>query len=67
MHIRYIGHAILPTPASSSLALKLVHHVPNTTRNLFSMSKLSNDNDVFMELHPRDFFCKGSGHESTHS
>jgi hypothetical protein len=58
MHIHNIGHAILPTPSSRSLALKHILHVPQECHNLLSMSKLSNDNNVFIELHPCDLFVK---------
>jgi histone deacetylase 1/2 len=58
MRIHNIGHAILPTPSSRSLALNRVLHVPKATRNLLSMSKLSSDNNVFIELHPHDLFVK---------
>ena len=52
MHIHNIGQAVLSTPSSRSLALNRVLHVPQATRNLLSMSKLSHDNNVLIELHP---------------
>jgi histone deacetylase 1/2 len=58
MRIHNGGHAILPTPSSKPLDLNRVLHVPNATRNLLSMSKLSRDNNVFIELHPHDLFVK---------
>ena len=58
MRIHNIGHATLSTPSSRSLALNRVLHVPHATRNLLSMSKLSHDNNVFIELHPHDLFVK---------
>jgi hypothetical protein len=58
MHIHNVGQAILSTPSSRSLALNNVLHVPKATRNLLSMSKLSHDNNVFIELHPHDLFVK---------
>ena len=58
MHIHNFGHAILPTPSSRSLALKHVLYVPDATRNLLSMSKLSRDNNVFIDLHPHDLLVK---------
>jgi histone deacetylase 1/2 len=58
MRIHNIGHASLPTLSSKPLELKHVLHVPQAHHNLLSMSKLSNDNNVFIELHPRDLFVK---------
>jgi histone deacetylase 1/2 len=58
MCIHNIGHATLPTPSSKSLNLNHVLHVPQARHNLLSMSKLSNDNNVFIELHPPDLFVK---------
>jgi hypothetical protein len=58
MRIHNIGHAILPTPSYKMLDLKHVLHVPQARNNILSMSKLANDNNVFIELHPRDLFVK---------
>jgi hypothetical protein len=58
MHIHNIGHALLPTPSSKQLHLNDVLHVPKVTRNMLSMSKLSQCNNVFIELHPYDLFVK---------
>jgi histone deacetylase 1/2 len=58
MRIHNIGHAILPTPSSKQLELKKILHVPQAHSNLLSMSKLSKDNNVFIELHPNDLFVK---------
>jgi histone deacetylase 1/2 len=58
MRIHNVGQAVLSTPSSRSLALNNVLHVPKATRNFFSMSKLSHDNNVFIELHPLDVFIK---------
>src|SRR5207237_9909820 len=58
MHIHNIGHALLPTPSSKPLHLNSVLHVPHVTRNLLSMSKLTLDNPIFVELHPYDLFVK---------
>jgi histone deacetylase 1/2 len=54
MRIHNIGHAILPTPSSKQLALNHILHVPQARNNLLSMSKLSRDNNIFIELHPHD-------------
>jgi hypothetical protein len=58
MLIHNIGHASLPTLSSKPLDLKHVLHVPQAHHNLLSMSKLSNDNNVVIELHPHDIFVK---------
>jgi hypothetical protein len=58
MRIHNIGHATLSTPSSRSLDLKQILHVPQACNNLLSMSKLSNDNNVSIELHPYDLFVK---------
>jgi histone deacetylase 1/2 len=58
MRIHNVGQAVLSTPSSRSLALHNVIHVPKATRNFLSMSKLSNDNNVCIELHPHDLFVK---------
>jgi histone deacetylase 1/2 len=58
MNIHNIGHALIPTSASRPLHLNHVLHVPQVTRNLLSMSKLTLDNPVFVELHPYDLFVK---------
>jgi histone deacetylase 1/2 len=58
MRIHNIGHALLPTPSSKPSNLNRVLHVPDSTSNLLYMSKLSRDNNVFIELHPYDLFVK---------
>jgi hypothetical protein len=58
MRIHNIGHAILPTPSSKQLALNHILHVLQARNSLLSMSKLSRDNNVFIELHPHDIFVK---------
>jgi hypothetical protein len=59
MHIHNVGQAVLSTPSSRSLALNNVLHVPKATRNLLSMSKLSHNNNIFIEFHHHDLFVKG--------
>ena len=49
------------------LVLNDVVHVPQADKNLASMSRLSTDNNVFFETHPRYFFYKGPGNEGTSS
>jgi hypothetical protein len=58
MRIHNIGHATLCTLSSRSLDLKQIFDVPQAHNNLLSMSKLSNDNNVFIELHSHDLFVK---------
>jgi hypothetical protein len=58
MRIYNIGDAIFPTPSSKQLDLNQILHVPQARNNLLSMSKLSHDNNVFIELHPHDLFVK---------
>jgi histone deacetylase 1/2 len=58
VRIHNIGHATLLIPSSKSLDLKHILHVPQDRNNLLSMSKLANDNNVFIELHPHDLFIK---------
>jgi histone deacetylase 1/2 len=58
MRIHNIVHATLSTPSSRSLDLKQILHIPQARNNILSMSKLSNDNNAFIELHPHDLFVK---------
>jgi hypothetical protein len=58
MNIHNIGHALLPTPSSKPLKFNSILHVPHVTRNLLSLSRLTHDNPVFVELHPYDLFVK---------
>jgi hypothetical protein len=60
MHITHIGQSILTT-LSHPLHLKNVHHVPSVTRNLLSVKKNSQDNNVFFEFHPWYLFIKDRG------
>ncbi|KAI4338296.1 hypothetical protein L6164_016638 [Bauhinia variegata] len=41
-----------------SLSLKNVLHVPHITKNLLSISKLTKDNNVFLEFHPNHCLVK---------
>uniref|UniRef100_A0A803Q8D0 Integrase catalytic domain-containing protein n=1 Tax=Cannabis sativa TaxID=3483 RepID=A0A803Q8D0_CANSA len=53
--ISHTGSTFLPY---SSLALKSVLHVPQITENLVSISKLTDDNNVFLEFHKYCCFVK---------
>jgi hypothetical protein len=49
MHIKHIGHAIIRTPLRD-LKLDHVLHVPQSSKNLASIHKITSDNNVFFEL-----------------
>ncbi|XP_062075736.1 uncharacterized protein LOC133779850 [Humulus lupulus] len=49
--ISHIGKYILPSHSSSPLKLRFVLKVLSITKNLVSVSKLAQDNDVFLEFH----------------
>ena len=55
MDISHIGNSIVHTP-SKNIHLKKVLFIPQATKNLASIHKLTHDNDVFLEFHP-SFFC----------
>jgi hypothetical protein len=57
MTISNIGNAIVPT-SSRSLHLRSVLHVSSTHKNLKSVHRLTNDNDVFIEFHSSHFLIK---------
>ena len=48
LHITHIGQSSLPTSTSRELQLHDVLHVPDVTRNLLSVPRLTHDNDVFL-------------------
>uniref|UniRef100_A0A803QC77 Integrase catalytic domain-containing protein n=1 Tax=Cannabis sativa TaxID=3483 RepID=A0A803QC77_CANSA len=56
--ISNIGLASLPTYSSNNLRLNSVLHVPAITKNLVSVSQLTNDNCVFLEFHKTCCFVK---------
>jgi hypothetical protein len=57
LKITHIGHSSLNT-ANHPLVLRNILHVPNITKNLLSVHKFSQDNDIFFEYHPWHFFIK---------
>jgi histone deacetylase 1/2 len=57
MNISHVGHAIVKSP-SRNLHLNNVLHVPNATKNLVSIHRLTKDNNVFLEFHPWYFYVK---------
>lgn len=54
MEITHIGYVICHTP-SRNLFLNDVLYAPSTAKNLVSVHRLAQDNNVFLEFHP-DFF-----------
>jgi hypothetical protein len=58
MRISHTGQSSLSTHTFTPLHLKNIFCVPEVTRNLLSVQKLTNDNNVFVEFHPRDLFVK---------
>jgi hypothetical protein len=60
MHIENIGHSIIRTPYQN-LSLSHILHVPQSTKSLASVNRISSDNNVFFELHPDFFFIKDRG------
>jgi hypothetical protein len=57
MHIKHVGHAIIRTPYHD-LRLNHILHVPQSSKNLASVHKITSDNNVFFELHPDYFLIK---------
>ncbi|BAB10876.1 polyprotein [Arabidopsis thaliana] len=55
--ISHTGSALLPTP-SRSLALKDILYVPNVSKNLISVYRLCNANQVSVEFFPAHFQVK---------
>jgi hypothetical protein len=51
MHIAHVGNSIIRTP-SCNLKLTNVLHVPQASKNLASIHRITSDNNVFFELHP---------------
>jgi hypothetical protein len=57
MAIQHIGQSMVPTP-SRQILLKNVLHVPQASKSLASVHRLTTDNNVFLELHPTFFHIK---------
>jgi hypothetical protein len=62
MEISQIGHSIVHTP-EKDLHLNKILYVPEASKNLVSVRRLTSNNNVFMEFHPNLFFCQGSSNE----
>jgi hypothetical protein len=58
MRISHNGQSSPSTHTSTPLHLKNVLYVPEVTRNLLFVKKLTRDNNVFVEFHPYDVFVK---------
>src|SRR4051812_15231026 len=56
MCISHVGHSTLATTSNKPLHLNDVLYVAQVTKILLSASKLAQDNDVFVEIHPYDIF-----------
>jgi histone deacetylase 1/2 len=56
--IANIGQSSIHTSANKALSLCNVLHVPQITKNLVSINRLTKDNDVFVEFHPYFFVVK---------
>ena len=57
LQIKHIGSCSINT-ATRPLALQNVLHVPDISKHLLSVHKLSRDNNVFFEFHPFHFLIK---------
>lgn len=57
MEINQIGHTIVHT-LHKNLSLNNVLYVPDSSKNLVSVHRLTSDNNVFLEFHPNHFFVK---------
>ncbi|KAL4272355.1 hypothetical protein GQ457_13G014480 [Hibiscus cannabinus] len=58
--ISSVGNTVLNSP-SRPLHLRNILHVPGITKNLISMSKISRDNDIFLEFHASSCLVREEG------
>lgn len=65
--IQNSGSIILSTKNNNSLKLHVVLHVPRINRNLISVSKLCQSNQVYVEFFSRLFSCEGPDDRSNAS
>ena len=56
MRISHIGQSSISTSGSRPLHLRNVLCVPEVSRSLLSVKRLTRDNNVFVEFHPSDVF-----------
>lgn len=64
MDINHIGKATIHTQ-TCNLSLDHILHVPQATKNLVSVHRLTADNNVFLEFHPNFFLIKDRDTKST--
>jgi hypothetical protein len=64
MHISNIGHTTLHSSVRD-LHLKNVLHVPSARKNLASVHRITSDNNVFLEFHPKFFLIKDRATKTT--
>jgi histone deacetylase 1/2 len=57
MEIQHIGHGVLHSP-TRDLHLKNILHVPSTSKDLLSINRIANDNNVFFEFYPTHYCVK---------
>jgi hypothetical protein len=66
MKISHIGNSSTYSPVRS-LQLNNVLYVPSAKLNLYSIHKISRDNNVFFEYHPYWFFIKDRATRNTYN
>ena len=57
MKINHIGHSVIKTPTHKIL-LNNILHVPDASKNLLSVNRITLDNHVYIEFWPTFFFIK---------
>jgi hypothetical protein len=58
MHIKHIGQSVIRTPYRD-LKLNHILNVPQASKNLASIHRITSDNVIFFELYPNYFFHQG--------
>jgi hypothetical protein len=64
MEISHVGHSTLQSP-SHKIHLRNILHVPSANKSLVSINRLTRDNNVFVEFHPKHFLIKEQGTKQT--
>jgi histone deacetylase 1/2 len=57
MEILHVGHSTLHSP-TNKIHLWNIHHVPNESKSLVSVNRITHDNNAFVEFHPNHFSIK---------
>jgi len=57
MKISHVGHSFVQSP-SHKIHLNNILHVPDASKSLVSVNRLTRDNNVFVEFHPDHFLIK---------